>query len=390
MLDDEASVRHVLMTADAAGGVWMYALELAAHLARLGVRTTLATMGEPLRAAQRAQARAVPGLKLAEGDFKLEWMEDPWRDLATAGDWLLGLEERECPDVVHLNGYTLSPLAWHAPRVVVGHSCVLSWWQAVLGERAPAKYDRYRRAVARGLRAADVVVSPTRSMLRSLRDHYGAPARARVIPHGVSAERAAVGRKEPFVLAAGRIWDQAKNLGALAAVAPHLAWPVYLAGSEDPPEGARRRPAGVRSLGWVEPQALRGWMARASIYAFPARYEPFGLSVLEAALSGCALVLGDIPTLREVWADAAVYVPPDDGQALLDQIERLIASPLERHSLAVAARSRAAAFTAERMARRYVALYRELVLHRSGALRSAPSASPHGDDDGGSTAGECA
>ncbi len=34
----------------------------------------------------------------------------------------------------------------------------------------------------------------------------------------------------------------------------------------------------------------------------PARYEPFGLSVLEAALSGCALVLGDIPSLRESGA----------------------------------------------------------------------------------------
>jgi glycosyltransferase involved in cell wall biosynthesis len=389
MLEDVASVRHVLMTADAAGGVWMYALELAAHLARLGVRTTLATMGEPLRAAQREQARAVPGLKLAEGDFKLEWMEDPWRDLAVAGDWLLGLEERECPDIVHLNGYALSPLAWHAPRVVVAHSCVLSWWKAVLGERAPAKYDRYRRAVARGLRAADAVVSPTRSMLRSLRDHYGAPARAWVIPNGVTVERFAVARKEPFVLAAGRIWDQAKNLGALAAVAPHLAWPVYLAGSEDATEGTRRRHSGLRALGWVEPEALHGWMSRASIYAFPARYEPFGLSILEAALSGCALVLGDIPTLREVWADAAVYAPPEDGQALLEQIEGLVADPSRRRALAAAARRRAALFTADRMARRYFALYRELVARRSAGALSARRASPHGDDDGGLTAREC-
>jgi glycosyltransferase involved in cell wall biosynthesis len=219
--------------------------------------------------------------------------------------------------------------------------------------------------VARGLRAADAVVSPTRWMLRSLRDHYGSPARARLIPHGVSLERFAVARKEPFVLAAGRIWDQAKNLAVLAAVAPHLAWPVYLAGSEDPPEGARRRHAGFRALGWVEPEALRGWMARASIYALPARYEPFGLSVLEAALSGCALVLGDIPALREVWGDAAIYAAPDDGQALATQIERLVEAPVQRRSLAVAARRRAAAFSAERMARRYLALYRELVASRT-------------------------
>jgi glycosyltransferase involved in cell wall biosynthesis len=390
MLDDDASVRHVLMTADAVGGVWTYALELASQLARLGVRTTLATMGEPLRRHQSEEARRVPGLKLIEGDYKLEWMEDPWEDLATAGDWLLGIEERECPDVVHLNGYSLSPLAWHAPRLVVAHSCVVSWWKAVLGEDAPGKYARYRKAVARGLLAADAVVAPTRAMVQSLRRHYGAPDRGRVIPNGVSVERFRISRKEPFVLAAGRIWDQAKNLGALAAVAPHLEWPVYLAGSTEHPEGTTRRYPGVRALGWIEPGVLRDWMARASIYAFPARYEPFGLSVLEAALSGCALVLGDIPTLREVWGESALYVPPDDEQGLLDAIERLVEDPASRIALAGAARARAAAFTAERMARRYVALYRELVIRRTSGTGPAPVVTRSSKEEGGSMVRSCA
>ncbi|MEB3829625.1 glycosyltransferase [Phormidium sp. CCY1219] len=61
----------------------------------------------------------------------------------------------------------------------------------------------------------------------------------------------------------------------------------------------------------MSPEELSHWYARAAIYAFPARYEPFGLSVLEAALSGCALVLGDIPRLREMWGDAAVFANPD-------------------------------------------------------------------------------
>ena len=60
----------------------------------------------------------------------------------------------------------------------------------------------------------------------------------------------------------------------------------------------------MRLLGSLSPRALAAWLARAAIYCLPARYEPFGLSVLEAALSGCALVLGDIPSLREIWDDA--------------------------------------------------------------------------------------
>jgi glycosyltransferase involved in cell wall biosynthesis len=366
MLDAETSVRHVMMTADPVGEVWTYALDLAASLAAMGVRTTLATMGEPMGAIQREEAARVPGIKLIESRFKLEWMEEPWAEVSTAGDWLLGLEERECPDVVHLNGYALAALGWHAPRLVVAHSCVLSWWKAVLGEQAPPKYQRYRQAVASGLSAADAVVAPTRAMLHSLREHYGSPSRGRMIPNGTTLERFAPARKEPFVLAAGRLWDEARNLSALATVAPHLPWPVYLAGSTEHPDGAGRRHEGVRMLGELESSALRGWMARASIFVLPARYEPFGLSVLDAALSGCALVLGDIPTLREIWQDNAVFVPPDDEHALRRAIERLAHNDSQRQALSAAARVRAESFGAERMGRRYLELYRELVARRAG------------------------
>jgi glycosyltransferase involved in cell wall biosynthesis len=102
-------------------------------------------------------------------------------------------------------------------------------------------------------------------------------------------------------------------------------------------------------------------MERASIYVLPARYEPFGLSVLEAALGGCALVLGDIASLREVWGDTAVYVHPDDREGLRSALTDLIHDDDRRKMLATAARRRAAAFTSGRMADPYCALYAELM-----------------------------
>ena len=48
-------------------------------------------------------------------------------------------------ELVHLNGYAHAALPWRVPVVVVAHSCVLSWWQAVFGEAAPARYAEYRR-----------------------------------------------------------------------------------------------------------------------------------------------------------------------------------------------------------------------------------------------------
>ncbi len=367
MTSDDGGVRRVLMTADTVGGVWTYALELTRPLVARGLHVTVATMGDPLRPDQREQAAAIPGLRVADGAFRLEWMADPWDDVARAGDWLLALAERDAPDVVHLNGYAHAALPWRVPRVVVAHSCVLSWWRAVHGCDAPAAWDRYRREVARGLRAADAVVAPTRAMLRALRECHGLASGGAVIPNGVDpAAFRPVERREPFVLAAGRLWDEAKNLAALEAAAPRLPWPIYVAGDGRAPRGgaAGGEPA-VRCLGRLGSAALRGWMQRAAVYALPAKYEPFGLSALEAALSGCALVLGDVASLREVWGDAALYVAPDDVGELVRAIGRLADDAGLRRRAAAAARARAVTFTAERMARGYLALYRGLAARAS-------------------------
>lgn len=87
---------------------------------------------------------------------------------------------------------------------------------------------------------------------------------------------------------------------------------------------------------------LAAWYSVASIYALPARYEPFGLTALEAALSGCALALGGIPSLRETWGSAARYVSPDKPAQLRDTLNGLIANPQELAVLGSLARARAA------------------------------------------------
>ncbi|KYF78169.1 glycosyl transferase family 1 [Sorangium cellulosum] len=365
----------VLMTADTVGGVFSYAIELARALAAHGVRTSLATMGGPLSTSQREAAGSVPGLALFESSYRLEWMDDPWDDVARAGDWLLELEERVRPDVVHLNGYAHGALGFRAPKLVVAHSCVLSWWSAVLGGEAPPQYDRYRREVARGLAAASAVVAPTRAMLDALLRHHGAlsrHARAAVIPNAADPDRFAPRPKEAFLLAVGRLWDQAKNVAALGEVAPHLPWPIRVAGSDVHPGGGSRPIPSLEHLGVLSPAGVAGALARASIYAHPARYEPFGLSVLEAALSGCALVLGDIPSLREIWRDAALYVDPGDAEALRRALQALIDDPGARQEMASRARARALDFSPRRMVRGYLHLYGDL-RRRAFAARRSPA-----------------
>src|SRR5690349_6315021 len=135
---------RVLMTADAVGGVWTYVLDLSRALTAHGISVTLATMGPLPSRDQLEAARAIEGLTLVTSRFKLEWMDDPWSDVEAAGRWLLSLEASVGAHVVHLNGYAHGVLPFRAPVLIVGHSCVLSWAEAVPGAIDRRALDTYR------------------------------------------------------------------------------------------------------------------------------------------------------------------------------------------------------------------------------------------------------
>jgi glycosyltransferase involved in cell wall biosynthesis len=164
-------------------------------------------------------------------------------------------------------------------------------------------------------------------------------------------------------LSAGRVEDPGKNMAALVRAAGTLPWPVCIAGADRPPTdgAAQDAAANVYMLGRLGDDALQNWLARAAIYALPATYEPFGLSILEAALAGCALVLGDIDSLRENWDGAALFVPPRDDAALARELRRLIEDVTLRERLAAQARQRAQRFTPAAMADAYARAYAEIV-----------------------------
>lgn len=351
----------VLMTADTVGGVWTYTLDLIEALQRCPCEIALATMGAPLTAPQARAAARFRHLQLFESAYKLEWMEEPWAEVDAAGAWLLDVAASFQPDLVHLNSYAHGALPWAAPVLMVGHSCVFSWWQAVKGEAPPPRWQSYQRRVQAGLRSADLVVAPTTAMLTALQSHYGPLPSTFVIHNGRNPQQFTAGRKEDFIFAIGRLWDEAKNIQVLEGIAHQVGWPIYVAGEDQHPDGGRLTLHQLRALGKLTPSQVAHWLSQAAIYAFPARYEPFGLSILEAALSGCALVLGDLPSLRELWDEAALFLPPDDRVAWARTLGLLRQQPDRRRMLGRAARLRAQQYTATAMGAAYWQLYRQLV-----------------------------
>jgi glycosyltransferase involved in cell wall biosynthesis len=331
----------VLFVADAVGGVRTFTQELAAHAAgELDLHLALLG-GEPL---------TVPGAaSCAQRNLRLEWMGDPWDDVRATADWIEALRREHAPDLIHMN--TFAPVLHpEAPVLLTVHSCVLTWWRAVHGCEAPPAFGRYARLVRSALARADAVVTPTRALMNDLAAVYGTLPTRHVIPNGrnvTGIEPATL--RQRVVVTAGRLWDEAKNAALVARAAPAIRGRVVLIGPGELP--------GVQTLGALPQTAVLRRLSRAAVYAEPARYEPFGLAALEAALCGCALVLGDIPSLREVWGDAAEFVSPDDPEELAAAVNALLDDPARA---AHAARARAARYTSGAMAGAYLHAYRAL------------------------------
>ncbi len=347
------------MTADAVGGVWQYSVDLIAGLARHGVAVLLANLGPRPSEEQRKELNQLSNVRLAEGDFALEWMQNPWQDVDRSKDWLLDLEQQFHPEVIHLNGYALADASWDAPIISVAHSCVYSWWKAVHGCAPGLEWDEYYRRISRGLRRSAAVIAPSSSMAQSVILNYGVePAKTSVIPNFSLARVAAAPEKEPFVLAAGRMWDKGKNLVLLESIGPNVTWPVYVAGKCEVVEDSNALIGAVRHLGALSHPDLLRRMERASIFVHPAIYEPFGLAVLEAALSKCCLVLAGISSLRELWQGAAIFVDPNDTKAWERELNELIANPSARENLGFRAFTRAQRYNVEASVSQYLDVYR--------------------------------
>jgi glycosyltransferase involved in cell wall biosynthesis len=368
-LSDRTCLR-VFMTADAVGGVWQYALDLAEGLRPHGVEVTLAVLGPAPSPDQQAAAHAA-GVRLLLTGLPLEWIAGNEHEVEAAGRILGRIALPSQFDLVHLNNPALaSSGSFDVPVVAVCHSCVATWWQAVRSGPLPEEFVWRTELVRRGYRGAAMLLAPTRAF---------ASATARTYDLATVPVTVRNGRRPPNVhdrasasvvaFTAGRLWDEGKNIAVVDRAAARLSIPVLAAGPLEGPNGARIHVRHLNSLGRLTDSEIRHHLSGRPIFVSAARYEPFGLAVLEAAQAGCALVLSDIPTFRELWDGAAIFVPADDDQALARSIARLADDATLRAELGRAARRSAGSYSVEAMSAGVMDAYR-------AALASKTSKSP--------------
>ena len=351
---------RVLITTDVVGGVWQFAHELAAGFLRDGAAVALVSFGgdptpEHVRQCALLQAECGAAEFLFEiSSVPLEWMRQNEGAYHDAAPLLIRIAKEFNADVFHSNQFCFGALPLEIPKIVTAHSDALGWAEACRDEPLENSpwLRQYRRLVGDGLNGATAVIAPTRWMLNALKRNFPVRVRCGVIPNGRTVAPASETNRQLRAVTAGRLWDEAKDIGMLGDVTSEM--PLYVAG-ETQHEGSRapNHLGSVSLLGRIPEGALMDFFRESAIYMCTSRYEPFGLAPLEAALCGCALLARDIPSLREVWEDGARYF--SDARTLSTLLDELANDPDALRAAQHGSQKRAQWFTAERM----VASYRE-------------------------------
>jgi len=353
---------RLLMTADAVGGVWQYATDLARALGGQSVETILVLLGPSPSVEQRNAARAIPGVSLVETGLPLDWLADTPERVRLAGRRVAELARHMRADIVQLNQPALAAdVHFPVPVVAIAHSCLATWWAAV--ETGPLPEDfAWRVALhGQGLRAAALTVAPSRAFAEATGAAYDLPVLPIAVHNGRTPLLHPPAAMHDFAFTAGRLWDRGKNLATLDRAAARLGVPVKAVGPLVGPDGARVEFPNLHTPGSMSEDALAGCLAARPVFVSAARYEPFGLAVLEAAMAGCPLVLSDIPTFRELWGEVAMFVDPEDDRGFAEAIETLIGDTPLRLTQGEKARAVARSFTPARMGGQMLGLYRQLV-----------------------------
>ncbi|MBB2206010.1 glycosyltransferase family 4 protein [Gluconacetobacter takamatsuzukensis] len=305
-------------------GVQRFATEISAGLARQGVISEIVVPPSG-KEGGGADATHFANVRIRKAGFM---GGHPWEQ--TALPWAAA-------DGLLVNLGNTAPLLARR-QIVVIHDC--GW--ASVPEAYSARFRATYRVMQAGLVARRVRIVTVSEFARGeIMHHLGARAeQVSVIPEGgehvraVAADATVLAANDlvpgRYVLVVGNLVAH-KNLRVLAKLGEALearGMVLAIVGARRDgifqQQGGEDMPRAARYLGRVSDGALRALYEHAACFVFPSRYEGFGLPAVEAMACACPVVASDIPVLREVCGEAALFADPFSQNAFVRQVMRIL------------------------------------------------------------------
>ncbi|WP_345537806.1 glycosyltransferase family 1 protein [Variovorax defluvii] len=327
-----------------------------------------------------------------------------WKWLGYVDKFILFLptlaRELRWADVVHVadhsNGMYI-PWVKSKPNVITCHDviAVQAAKGMVDGWNVGWTGRLFQRLIAKGLRAADLVACVSHLTRRELlKLGLADESRVTVVLNGLNddfrpvppeeahplIERLGISPQDRYLMHVG--WDLARKnrrtvleaFIALQARAARSGTPapvdqLLFVGPELVPEMAELAQQHgvadrVKTVQGVSHEELRAVYACATALLFPSLQEGFGWPVIEAQACGCPVFTSDLAPMNEIGGEGAVYIDPNDPEAIAAAIEQATPRFAEMRRLGL---ENASHYTAHRMASNYVATYRRVLEERKAA-----------------------
>lgn len=347
------------------GGDATYVQQLAKHLPRIAVDDEIVVFAS--RRGSREFAVSAPNTRVVacpvpEGSFVVRAL---WEQLFLPF-WLRAhnIELLHAP-------VNISPLAWTGRSVLT----LLEAEPYIRGQRMPAALRAWWRAMrSTSARKAKSIITISEAAKTELVQWMGLNGkRVRVVHLGVDQARFSPVETErpfprPYVLWVGRPYPR-KNLPVLIEafagvvrggrpeyliVAGRRGWVDSEINEAVAAHGCEER---VIRRSPIPPERLPSWFHEASAVVVPSLHEAFGLTALEAMACGVPAVVSDIPALREVAGDCAIYAKPTSARAWTTALLSVLEDRALADRLVASGLKRASQFTWETCARQTLAVY---------------------------------
>ena len=341
------------------GGVQEQVLSLARSLRALGHETTVLAPcdGPPPEAGVIPLGRSVP---LATNGSVAPVAPDP----ACAARTLAALRTNDF-DVVHLQepfapGPTLTALVSRQPHLIG------TFHRA----GASSAYTAFRPIVRRLASRLAVRCAVSEDAKKTAQEAMGGDYE--LVFNGIDVDRYAHGdawaKDAPTIFFVGR-HEQRKGLGVLIDAMNDVGPDIKLWVASDGPQTAELRAktiddARIEWLGRISNDEKAARLRAADVFCAPSLHgESFGVVLLEAMAAGAPIVASDLPGYRNVArpGEHGVLVPPGDSRSLASALNALIGDETRRDELRAAGSARAAEFSMDELARRYVSIYERFV-----------------------------